>query len=110
MPLETGWLQALAIILASLLAVYFMIKQAREVEEMQKRLAAPVRRYTIIQCPSGEKKERPYRQGDYVGKQDQCPNTDETGRIIGIYAEKEEPEKKRRPKKRQEHPESIPTI
>ncbi len=87
-------LQAIAVILASGLAVYLMVKQAKEMEEMQKRLNTSVRRVTVLSLPDGKKIERPYRDGDYVGKKVETEQGE--AYIIGIYAERDSGEKKRR--------------
>jgi LPXTG-motif cell wall-anchored protein len=86
------WFQILGIILASILAFYLMFKQAKEVEEMQKRIHSRVKRVTIIQCGDSKRIERPFKEGDFVGKEVECDTT--RGVITGIYAEVEEAKRK----------------
>ena len=87
-------LQAVAIIVASGLAIYLMVKQAREMEEMQKRLNTSVKRVTVLGLPDGKRVERPYQEGDYVGKRVETEQGE--AYIIGIYAERDAGEKRRR--------------
>ncbi len=86
-----GWLQSVGIIFAIFFAVYLMLKQAKELEEMQKRARRRVKRITVVECPSG-KTERPYKMGDYVGKKVECGDS-AYGFIVAIYAVDESKEK-----------------
>ena len=86
-----AWIQSIAIILAVAATIYLIIRHARELEEIQRRLHRQVKRTTIIEC-GGKRSERPYRQGDYVGATIQCQDGS-TGRITGIYTIDEERER-----------------
>lgn len=88
-------IQILGIILAVGAAIYLMARQAKQIEEMQKRLQRKVKRVTIIQCAEGAKK-RDFKEGDYVGLRVECPGEEGEGYIISIYAEEEGQEKSKK--------------
>ncbi len=85
-------IQVLGILLAAGAAIYLMARQAKQIEEMQKRLQRKVKRVTIIQCAEGTRK-RDFKEGDYVGLKVNCPGEEGEGYIIAIYAEEEDQEK-----------------
>ena len=93
-----GWLQSIAIILALGLTIYLVLRQAREVEELQRRLHRKVKRVTVVEC-GGSRLERGFQEGDYVGKAVECSGGS-TGRIIGIYAFDPEEERAREREKK----------
>ena len=86
-----AWIQSIAVILAVAATIYLVIRQAKELEDIQRRLQRRVRRVTIVEC-GGKRSERPYRQGDYVGAAVECQDGS-TGRITGIYTVDEERER-----------------
>jgi hypothetical protein len=88
-------LQILGVIIAGILAIYLLYKQAKEMEEMQKRLRQKPKLITVLSC-KGRRVERMFKEGDYVGKKEPC--NEEEGRIIAIYAEVEETSQKGKPR------------
>ncbi|MEB3766009.1 MAG: hypothetical protein GSR77_07610 [Desulfurococcales archaeon] len=95
--LYPDWLQSIIVFILLGVVIYMLMRQARELREMQERLQRKVKRYTIIDC-NGKDYTREYKEGDYVGAQADCPEN-QKGYIKAIYAE--EPEDKNKKKKKQ---------
>jgi len=90
------WMQSLILLILLAAAVYMMLKQAKEMKEMQEKLKRKSQVFTVIECIGDGKvtrKKRPYRDGDYVGKPvDECDTS--KGYITLIYSEAPEEEGK----------------
>jgi len=88
------WMQSLILLILLAAAVYMMLKQAKEMKEMQEKLKRKSQVFTVIECIGDGKvtrKKRPYRDGDYVGKPvDECDTS--KGYITLIYSEAPEEE------------------
>ncbi len=88
--LYPDWLQSIIVFILLGVVIYMIMRQARELREMQERLQRKVKRYTIIDC-NGKEHKREYKEGDYIGAIADCPEN-QKGYIKAIYAE--EPENK----------------
>jgi len=91
------WMQSIMVLILLLVTIFLVVQQANEMKRLQE---GPKRRgkiVTRIDC-GGEKKERPFQEGDYVGKQVDCGG-EERGWIVAIYSLEEEQKGKKSGKK-----------
>ena len=87
------WFQSVMILVFLLITIYLVIQQANEMKKIQERARKKSKIITVIDC-GGEKQERPFREGDFVGATAGCREGVE-GRITTIYAIEEKEEGKR---------------
>ncbi len=86
------WMQSIFIFILLAVTIYLMIKQTKEVKELQERIQRKVKRITVIECVDGSKKERPYREGDYIGLKIEGGECGENvGYITAIYGVEPQP-------------------
>ncbi|MCE4602970.1 MAG: hypothetical protein F7B18_07295 [Desulfurococcales archaeon] len=93
---DVTWIQPLLLMIALGTVIMLTLKQARELKKLQEASNSKEKIITLIDC-NGEKKERDFKEGDYIGKRvEECSDGD--GIIIGIYAVKEEAKDKAKTK------------
>jgi hypothetical protein len=88
-------MQSLFIFILLAVTIYLMIKQTKEVKELQERMNRKVKRITVIECRDGSKKERNYKEGDYIGLKvtEECGEAG--GFITAIYGVEPQPQGKK---------------
>lgn len=92
MPEDVAWIQPLLLMIALGVVIMMTLKQARELKKLQEGASAKEKVLTLIECGGGQKREREFREGDYIGKRvNECGEGE--GLIVGIYAVKEEQRK-----------------
>ncbi len=89
------WIQPILILVTLGIVIMLTLRQASELRRLQESANIRPKIITVIDC-NGERRERDFREGDYVGlTTPECSGGSE-GIIIGIYAIEQTPLKKKK--------------
>ncbi|MEB3779400.1 MAG: hypothetical protein GSR85_04125 [Desulfurococcales archaeon] len=89
------WIQPILILVTLGIVIMLTLRQASELRKLQESANIRPKIITVIDC-NGERRERDFKEGDYVGlSTSECSGGSE-GVIVGIYAIEQAPPKKKK--------------
>ncbi len=87
---DVSWIQPILILITLGIVIMLTLRQASELKRLQESANIRPKIITVIDC-GGERKERDFKEGDYVGLVIPECGGEKKGLIVGIYAVEQRP-------------------